>query len=118
MPSTTKPQPDIEALLTKINALEEKLGSLQGPADKQQDYYLEQTKRAEKIKDQSLASSFEGDVTWSVTVPGFVSPVWFNSDVANEQAAIREFETRFGTRFVTNAQRDEDNHSIKRVETT
>lgn len=71
--------------------------------------------RAQEVVRKSMDGSSMGKNTWIVTVPGFVNAVYFNSDAETEPAAIREFETRFGTRFITSNQRESDNHKIERA---
>ena len=120
---TEQPVDNTAALQAKLQELEAKLDeklqllqflSKQVEQNKRDDFF-ERQNRAQEIRDKSLVTDF-GPVRWRVTVPGVVEPVYFNCDEEREQAAIREFENRFGTDFVTNNQRDEDNHKIERVD--
>lgn len=112
------PSLDTDALLGRIAALESQLELLKYSADdlsrKRDKDPTELWKRAKERVAKSKRPK-PGKYTWRVTVPGVVYPVTFQSDTDNEAAAIREFETRFGTRFIENNQREEDNHKIERV---
>lgn len=112
-------QVDTGALLGRITQLEEQLRLLQFAADgiaraKAHDP-MDAQARAEEIVRRSMDDSAWGPNTWIVTIPGFVNPVKFRTHADSEPAAIREFETRFGTRFITNNQREDDNHKIARA---
>lgn len=116
----TEAGPDTTALLERIAALESQLELVKFASED-----LQKKKQADpanlwKEARERVAKSMApkgGSVTWKVTVPGAFLPVTFSCDTENEQAAIREFETRFGTRFITSSQRDDGNHKIEKVAT-
>lgn len=110
---------NMEALLERINELEKQLELVRYASESIEKKKKNDPSEMWRTASERVAKNRElgpGKYTWKVTIPGFLMPVLFRSDTDNEQAAIREFETRFGTRFVTNSQREDGNHKIELVE--
>lgn len=108
-----------KALLERIAALESQLDLLKYTAEdvekKRRKDPAEVWKNAASRRERSRTPK-GGKYTWQVSIPGMAYPVTFQCDTDNEQAAIREFELRFGTRFIINSQGADGNHKIERVQ--
>jgi len=119
-PADTKPSAGeqlAQDLAQKVKDLQEQLELLKFSASQLESARandpMEQSRKAREIVDRSREPR-QGKNTWLVYVPGFVAPVSFKSDADSEQAAIREYEMRFGTVFNTRSQRESDNHRIEK----
>lgn len=106
-------------LRDRIGKLEETILLLQYQADElrkaRENDPMEIHRRSMEIIRKSRRDN-GGPHVWEVAVPGFANPVTFRSDTDNERAAQREYEIRFGTRFVTSNPKDSQNHKIRKVE--
>lgn len=102
---------EIAHLRESVDLLKFAAGKLKQAQDQDPNTIYE---RAAKIIGQSRQAT-NGPYKWRVFIPGFLNPIEFTCDSERKNDAIHEFESRFGTRFITNKQRESDNHRIESV---